>query len=96
VAGIAYQGYRSDGGSIALIAASKHSARINAMICEALHIFVEDVTLKGIYESIEAYDTTNLLERLAKYHSGKVDTLLKPRLRAGPEATTSFGTLNIS
>ncbi len=67
----------SDGGSIALIAASKYPHRIKAVICEAAHIFVEDVTIKGIKDAIEAYNTTNLQERLKKYHGNKVETLFK-------------------
>jgi len=67
----------SDGGTIALLTASKYPERIKALICEAGHVFVEDVTLKGIYEAMEAYKTTNLPERLAKYHGDKVDTIFK-------------------
>ena len=67
----------SDGGSIALIAASKYPKKIKAVIAEAAHIFVEDITLKGIYDAIQAYETTNLPERLAKYHGDKVDTIFK-------------------
>lgn len=61
----------SDGGSIALIAASKYKHRIKMVICEAAHIFVETITLEGIYKAIEAYETTNLPERLQKYHGDK-------------------------
>ncbi len=64
----------SDGGSIALIAAVKYPERIKAIICEAAHIFVEEVTLAGIRAAMEDYKTTNLAERLAKYHGNKVDT----------------------
>jgi pimeloyl-ACP methyl ester carboxylesterase len=67
----------SDGGSIALIAASKYPKKINGLICEAGHVFVEDLTLKGIYEAIKAYESTNLPERLAKYHNNNVDTIFK-------------------
>lgn len=67
----------SDGGSIALLAASKYPERIKAVICEAAHIFVEDITLKGIHDAITAYQNTNLAERLQKYHGDKVDTLFK-------------------
>lgn len=67
----------SDGGSVALIAASKYPGKIKAIICEAAHIFVEDVTLQGIYRAIEDYTTTNLAERLRKYHGDKVKTLFK-------------------
>ncbi len=67
----------SDGGTIALIAASKYPARIRAVICEAAHIFVEDITLAGIRAAMETYKTTDLAQRLAKYHGDKVDTLFK-------------------
>lgn len=67
----------SDGGTIVLLTASKYPEKIKATIAEAAHIFVEDVTLSGIYEAMEAYKKTNLPERLAKYHGDKVDTLFK-------------------
>lgn len=67
----------SDGGTIALITASKHPERVSAVICEAGHIFVEEITLKGVYDAWEAYKTTNLPERLQKYHGDKVETLFK-------------------
>lgn len=67
----------SDGATIALLTASKFPDRIKAVIVEAAHIFVEDVTLQGIYEAVESYKNTNLSERLAKYHGDKVETLFK-------------------
>ncbi|MGF7025003.1 alpha/beta fold hydrolase [Sphingobacterium sp. HSC-15S19] len=67
----------SDGGSIALIAAAKYPDKIKAVICEAAHIFVEEITLNGIEEAINAYQNTNLPDRLAKYHGDKVDTLFR-------------------
>jgi pimeloyl-ACP methyl ester carboxylesterase len=67
----------SDGGSIALIAASKYAVSVKAVICEAAHIFVEDVTLKGIYKATEAYKHTDLADRLQKYHGNKTDTIFK-------------------
>lgn len=67
----------SDGGSIALLTAAKYPSLIKAIICEAAHIFVEEVTLNGIREAIHTYETTNLSEKLEKYHKDKVDTLFK-------------------
>lgn len=67
----------SDGGSIALITAAKYPERVKALICEAAHIFVEDVTLKGIIAAIQAYKNTDLAIRLKKYHGDKVETLFK-------------------
>ncbi|SEO44060.1 Pimeloyl-ACP methyl ester carboxylesterase [Flavobacterium sp. CF108] len=67
----------SDGGSIALIAASKYKNRVKALICEAAHIFVEDITLQGIREAVHTYETTNLPLRLGKYHGKKTETIFK-------------------
>lgn len=67
----------SDGATIALLTASKYPEKIKAVVAEAAHIFVEDVTLQGIHEAIESYTHTNLADRLAKYHGNKVDTLFK-------------------
>ncbi|WP_106916604.1 alpha/beta fold hydrolase [Chryseobacterium aurantiacum] len=67
----------SDGGTIALITAAKYSDRVEGVICEAGHIFVEEVTLKGVYDAWKAYKTTNLPERLQKYHGDKVEMLFK-------------------
>ncbi|MND48726.1 hypothetical protein [Solitalea canadensis] len=55
------------------------------MICEAAHIFVEEVTLNGIKEAIDTYKTTDLHERLVKYHGSKVETIF----RAWTETWTS-------
>ncbi len=67
----------SDGGTIALITASKYPEKISAVICEAGHIFVEDLTVKGVRDAWKAYQTTNLPERLAKYHGGKMEMLVR-------------------
>lgn len=67
----------SDGGSIALLVASKYPMVIQAVIAEAAHIFVEELTLNGIHDSIIAYQHTDLPQRLAKYHGEKVDTIFK-------------------
>lgn len=67
----------SDGGTISLIAAAKYPEKIKAVIAEAAHIFVEDVTIQGILEVAENYQTTNLPERLQKYHGSKTDTIFK-------------------
>ncbi|MCW3168043.1 alpha/beta hydrolase [Chryseobacterium sp. 09-1422] len=67
----------SDGGTIALITASKYSEKVKALICEAGHIFVEDITVQGVKDALNAYRTTNLPERLQKYHGDKVDVIVK-------------------
>lgn len=65
----------SDGGSIALIAAGKYPRYLNGVICEAGHIYVEDITISGIKTTLQAYKTTNLCDKLKKYHGEKVDTI---------------------
>jgi pimeloyl-ACP methyl ester carboxylesterase len=65
----------SDGGSIALIAAAKYPTSIKGVISEGAHIFVEDITLTGIKKAIEVYHTTNLKERLKKYHGDKTEAV---------------------
>jgi pimeloyl-ACP methyl ester carboxylesterase len=80
----------SDGGSIALIAAGKYPENIQAVIAEAAHIFVEDITLEGIDYAKSSYESLNMAERLAKYHGDKVDfvfsawteTWMKPEFRS--------------
>jgi len=80
----------SDGGSIALIAAALEPDRIAAVVTEGAHVFVEDVTLRGIRAARESFATTDLAERLARYHGDKVsavaqawiDTWLSPAFRS--------------
>lgn len=64
----------SDGGSIALLIASKYPEQILSVTTMAAHIFVEDVTLAGILPAIEAYDLGKL-DGLKKYHGDKTETL---------------------
>lgn len=65
----------SDGGSIALLAAGLlNDPRIAAIVTEAAHVFVEEVTLAGIREARVAWDTTPLRDRLARYHGANTET----------------------
>ena len=65
----------SDGGSIALIAAALQPQRVTAVVTEGAHVFVEDVTLAGIRAAQEMLATTDLPERLARYHGDKVQAI---------------------
>ncbi|MDR1351435.1 MAG: alpha/beta hydrolase [Zoogloeaceae bacterium] len=58
----------SDGGSIALLAASYNPASYSGIIVIAPHYFVEDVCLAGIRRARAAFETGNLRDRLARYH----------------------------
>ena len=63
----------SDGGSIALMYASRFP--VCAVVTEAAHVFVEDVTLAGIREAVAAWRGTDLAQRLARYHGDKTEAL---------------------
>ncbi len=56
----------SDGGSIALIHASKHP--VTGLVLLAPHVFVEDVSLASIAEARDTFATTDLGERMARHH----------------------------
>jgi len=61
----------SDGGSIALLHASRHP--VQACIVMAPHVMVEDVSIRSIEQARTAFESGGLRERLARYHAD-VDT----------------------
>ena len=65
----------SDGGSIALLMAAKYPSRVMGIITEGAHVFVEDVTIKGIKEAIKLYETSDLKVKLEKYHGSNTDAM---------------------
>jgi pimeloyl-ACP methyl ester carboxylesterase len=65
----------SDGGTIALLAAAQYPDAFKAIITEGAHVFVEEVTLDGIAHTQYQYQTTNLKERLEKYHGANTQAL---------------------
>jgi pimeloyl-ACP methyl ester carboxylesterase len=56
----------SDGGSIALIHASRHP--VAGLVLLAPHVFVEGVTVASIEQARETFAATDLGERMARYH----------------------------
>ena len=58
----------SDGGSIALIAASLFPERIEALILEAPHVYVEQLTVESIAAVKRVYRQSDLGTRLGHYH----------------------------
>jgi pimeloyl-ACP methyl ester carboxylesterase len=58
----------SDGATLALIYAASTPDPIEGLILEAPHVFVEDVTLAGIRETMERAEATDLKQRLGRYH----------------------------
>jgi pimeloyl-ACP methyl ester carboxylesterase len=64
----------SDGGSIALIySGSELGKNVHSIILEAPHVFVEDITVKSIYEAGQEFLHGNLKQRLERYHGKNVD-----------------------
>jgi pimeloyl-ACP methyl ester carboxylesterase len=77
----------SDGGSIALLYASKFKPA--GLVVVAPHILVEDVSITSIEQARDAYATTDLRTRLARHHAnpdsafrGWNDVWLSPAFRA--------------
>ncbi|MBE0627931.1 MAG: alpha/beta hydrolase [Burkholderiales bacterium] len=57
----------SDGASIALIhAGSGHAVR--GLVAMAPHVFVEDISIAGITAAKQAFETTDLMQKLARHH----------------------------
>ena len=82
----------SDGASIAMLAAGggeRTASRIAGLVLLAPHVFVEDLTIASIAAARDAYRTTDLRQRLARYHDhvdnafyGWNDVWLSPAFRS--------------
>ena len=83
----------SDGGSIALLFAAEHPQIARGVITEAAHVFVEDISLKGIQEAVKIYNTTDFAHKLARYHGGKAEQIF--RAWAETWLSAEFKTWNI-
>ncbi len=59
----------SDGASIALLFAARHSSLLSGLVVLAPHIVVEDLSIDSIAKARRAYLDTDLRLRLAKYHA---------------------------
>lgn len=67
----------SDGASIALIYAGTAADRPHALILEAPHVFVEDVTIESILRTRSRFVSGDLRNRLEAHHGANVDTLFE-------------------
>ena len=79
----------SDGASIALVCAAEYPSRVQGLVLEAPHVFVEDVSLVSIARMKRHWADTNLRDRLKRYHHdvdiafhGWNDVWLDPAFRA--------------
>lgn len=66
----------SDGASIALIHAAATRRPVSGLVLMAPHVFVEPITVASIARMREAYRTSDLRDRLAKYHAHVDDAFL--------------------
>jgi pimeloyl-ACP methyl ester carboxylesterase len=78
----------SDGASIALLYAAVHPDGARALILEAPHVFVEDCSVSSIAAAKDAFVSTDLRTKLARWHEdvdrtfyGWNDIWLDPRFR---------------
>src|SRR5258705_765589 len=62
-----------DGGSIALIHAATQG-EIRGLAVMAPHVFVEDISVKSIAEAKTAFETTDLPQKLGRYHADAAKT----------------------
>jgi len=59
----------SDGASIAMVFAATHPAHVEALVLEAPHVFVEEISIRSIEQTKRRYQSGDLRQRLQKYHS---------------------------
>lgn len=67
----------SDGGSIALIYAASGFPPPAAIIVEAPHVFVEDITLEGVRQTAGRFAESGLRARLLRHHGDQTDDLFR-------------------
>ncbi len=67
----------SDGGTIALLYAARFPDRPAAVVTEAAHVFVEDITVEGIRAAGRAFAGTDLATRLLRYHGTRTHSLFR-------------------
>jgi pimeloyl-ACP methyl ester carboxylesterase len=58
----------SDGGSISLLHAADFPERVAGLVVCAPHLFVEALTVASIEDARSAYETTDLRDKLGRYH----------------------------
>ncbi|MDT3736016.1 MAG: alpha/beta hydrolase [Denitratisoma sp.] len=64
----------SDGGSIALIHAGGAGRAVAGLILMAPHVFVEDISIASIAQAKVTFETTDLGQKLGKYHRDPAKT----------------------
>lgn len=59
----------SDGATIALLYAARYPSSAKAIIVEAPHVFVEEITITGLKKTRQAYESGALRKPLKRYHT---------------------------
>lgn len=65
----------SDGGTISLLFAAAYPEKVKAVITLAAHVFVEDITVNGVLDSVEKFRYGKFRKALEKYHGDKTESL---------------------
>jgi len=65
----------SDGGTIALLYASKYPQSVDYVVTEAHHVLIEKQSLEGINSVVKAYEKGRLKPALQRFHGDKVDKM---------------------
>ncbi len=66
----------SDGGTVALYYASRNPENLLAAIAEAPHVFLEEISRKGIYRTQQAFLKGRLKEALDKFHAPHTENVV--------------------
>ena len=64
----------SDGASIAIVnGGGTRAAGLKGLVLEAAHVFIEDISVRSIAAAAESYRTTDLPDRLRRWHGANTD-----------------------
>ncbi len=66
----------SDGATIALAAAAFQTGRIKALVSEAPHVLLEDISIQGIEDTVKAFENGWLRNSLLKHHGARAEKLV--------------------
>ncbi len=65
----------SDGASIALLHAARFPQKVRGIVSIAAHVFVEEITIKGIQATVREFETGRLRPLLWKFHGTNTDPM---------------------
>ncbi|MBN2766130.1 MAG: alpha/beta hydrolase [Paludibacteraceae bacterium] len=67
----------SDGATIALLAAALYPERVEALMVESPHTFLEESGLEAVFKTAQKTQNTGLIQALKKYHGKKAQSLFR-------------------